>query len=347
MKTGKSMLSVLSGEKPERRPIWLMRQAGRYLPEYKAVRAKAGSFLNLCLDPEMAAEVTLQPLRRFDMDAAILFADILLVPYALGASLEFQEGEGPVLAPVRNMADLGRLKWHWEKVAPVFETLRIVKSSLAYATTLIGFSGAPWTVACYMIEGRGKTGFGKALEFAKSGDADFLASFFDILHNATLDYLSRQIEAGAEVIQLFDSWAGLLDDAGFRNFCIEPTRKLVSALKLKYPSVPIIGFPRGARPENYRRYVTETGVDALGIDEKITLNFARDELQTVKPVQGNLAPELLVEGGEAMRRGVEDIMRTLGKNHIFNLGHGVPQTTPLENVEELIKIIREIEKGNL
>ncbi len=307
------------------------------------LRVQAKNFLDFCLTPELATEATLQPIRRFGFDAAILFADILLVPHALGQDLQFLDGEGPVLEAVTDEAALRNLVWNMELLEPVFKTLRMVKKELPDETTLLGFAGAPWTVACYMIDGRGRQGFPRALA-AASQNPDFLQHFMTVLHQATLEYLGCQIEAGAEAVQLFDSWAGLLDDQQFRRWVIEPTKKLISALKAEYADIPVIGFPRGTSPENYRAFVLETGVDTLGVDNNIPLAYVRGHLQSVKPVQGNLDPELLVQGGDPMRNAVNDIFKTLNPNHIFNLGHGVLQQTPLEHVAELVKLVRDAQQ---
>ena len=335
----KPLLHLLTGEPVSRMPIWLMRQAGRYLPEYRAIREKAGSFLDLCLSPDLASEITLQPIRRFGFDAAIMFADILLVPLALGRRPVFKEGEHPKIEPVRDDKSLGKLRWKIEVLAPVFETLRRMENELPESVTRIGFAGGLWTVAGYMIDGNSATSFNTAL--AKTGeDTAFLTRLFDILHDATVEYLGRQIEAGAEVLQIFDSWAGLLQGQNFKRWVIEPTRQLVDSIKKEYPAVPIIGFPRGARPDDYKAYLEQTGVDALSLDTDISLSFARNELQPLKPLQGNLDPKLLVEGGDKMRRAVDDIIATMGPRHIMNLGHGVLPETPPEHVTRLVEQVR-------
>jgi uroporphyrinogen decarboxylase len=337
-KTKKPILNVLRGEKPGRRPVWLMRQAGRYLPEYRDLRSKAENFLNLCLTPEWASEITLQPIRRFDFDAAILFADILLIPYALGQKLEFREGEGPVLETVSDEDSIARLKYDDRKLLPVYETLNLVKTKLPEKTALIGFCGAPWTVACYMIDGNSRDDFAAARSWVKNRP-ELLDKLIETLIAASESYLSQQIEAGAECLQIFDSWAGLLPAADFRRFVIEPTKNLVARMKNKYPHIPIIGFPREAG-ENYAPYIRETGVDAVSIDPHIDLSYARRELQGVKPLQGNLAPELLLQGGDPMQKALAAIMETMGPAHIVNLGHGVLPPTPVEHVADLVKIVR-------
>lgn len=341
-KTLKPVLKTLVGQAVKHNPVWLMRQAGRYLPEYRALRASSTDFLDLCLTPSKAAEITLQPIRRFGMDAAILFADILLVPHAMGQQLAYREGEGPVLEPVQDEKALAMLSFDLGKLDPVFETLERVKPCLPETTALMGFCGGPWTVACYMIEGRGKNAFKRAVTVAHH-QPEFLEKLLDDLHHATLAYLSRQIESGAEVVQIFESWGGLLTDEKFRRWVIEPTRRLVQALEAKYPEVPVLGFPRGATPADYQAYVMQTGIDGLSIDQHVPLSFAAHQLQVEKPLQGNLAPEILVEGGDKMMRAVEHILETLGRNHIFNLGHGVLPETPPENVAELVRLVREAE----
>jgi uroporphyrinogen decarboxylase len=340
--TLKPVLDVLNGKVPQRTPLWIMRQAGRYLPEYKKLRAEAGSFLNLCLTPHYASEVTLQPIRRFGFDAAILFADILLIPYALGRKLEFREGEGPVLEPVSSEKDIGALRYETEKLMPVSETIVRVKKELSPETALIGFCGGLWTVACYIIGGTSRDGFGEAKNWARE-KPEKLEKLIGVLLDASITYLSAQIVAGAEVIQVFDSWAGLLKGEDFARWVIEPTRKLVTALKAKHPHIPVIGFPREAG-KGYKDYIRQTGVDALSIDQHVDLGYAKKELQSLKPLQGNLDPALLVAGGAAMRNGTEKILTALGPRHIFNLGHGITPDTPPEHVAELVKIVREFWK---
>lgn len=336
IKTGKPLLEILSGKETAKVPIWLMRQAGRYLPEYRALRAQAENFLDLCLTPKWAAEITLQPIRRFDFDAAILFADILLIPYALGQKLEFREGEGPVLEPV-DEKNLTQLKFRIENLAPVFETLDLVRESLSSQTALIGFCGGPFTVAAYMIDGSSKTNFKNAMKWARELPNQ-LNQLIEILVEASTVYLGQQIEAGAEVIQIFESWAGLLEGRLFAKWVIEPTRELTARLKKKYPDVPIIGFPRNAG-QDYENYAALAGIDALSIDHLVPLERAR-ELQKTKILQGNLDPRLLVKGGAEMHQAAETILKTLGPRFIFNLGHGVLPETPTGHVSELLKIVR-------
>jgi uroporphyrinogen decarboxylase len=337
----KPLLRALRGETLLRPPFWLMRQAGRYLPEYREIRRRVGGFLDLCFNPELAAEVTLQPVRRYGMDAAILFSDILVVPHALGQKVAFREGEGPVLRPVRSLAELRGLSTARlaEHTAPVYETVRRVKQDLPEAATLIGFAGSPWTVATYMVEGGSSRDFERTKLWAFTAPDEF-ASLIELLVEATTLYLAAQIEAGAEVIQLFDSWAGALDEKGFRRWVIEPTRQIVARLRESHPSVPIIGFPRMAG-FLYRDYKRETGVDAISLDTTVPLAAARDELQTLGPVQGNLDPLLLVAGGAAMESVVRAIIAALGNGaFVFNLGHGIVPQTPPENVARLAEIIR-------
>lgn len=337
----KPMLATLKGEARQSPPFWLMRQAGRYLPEYREVRAKAGSFLDLCYNPELATEVTLQPLRRYGMDAAILFSDILVVPHALGQKLDYLEGEGPKLDPVRNTEALKRLsrdRFH-EILAPVYETVRRLSGELPPEVTLIGFAGSPWTVATYMVEGGGTKEFAAIKTWAYSDPAGF-GALIDLLVEVTADYLIRQIDAGAETVQLFDSWAGVLPAAAFRRYVIEPTRRIVALIKAKHPDVPVIGFPRAAGLL-YENYASESGVDAIGLDTTVPPVWAARTLQPRLPVQGNLDPIMLVAGGDAMKAAVEEILEALaGRPFVFNLGHGITQQTPPENVAQLSRIIK-------
>jgi uroporphyrinogen decarboxylase len=337
----KLFLRALAGETLTRPPFWLMRQAGRYLPEYRATRTQAGSFLDLCFAPELAVEVTLQPLRRYGMDAAILFSDILVVPYALGQRLDYVEGEGPKLDPVRSAADLGRLSADHlhERLAAVYDTVRRLTRALPETTALIGFAGAPWTVATYMVEGGGSKEFAHVKAWAYRDPAGF-GALIDPLVEVTADYLATQIEAGAEAVQIFDTWAGALPAPEFRRGVIEPTRRLVALLKARHPTVPVIGFPRGAGVM-YAEYAEATGVTALGLDTAVPVEWAASALQTRLPVQGNLDPILLVAGGEGLDRAARHILSVLGGGpFVFNLGHGVVQTTPPEHVAQLAQLIR-------
>lgn len=322
-----------------------MRQAGRYLPEYMERRKSAGSFLDLCFSPDFAVEVTLQPLRRYHMDAAILFSDILVVPQALGQHLEFRQGEGPVLTPV-DTADkidlLGMGNFH-RHLAPVYETVNRLKIQIPQETALIGFAGAPWTVATYMIQGHGSPDQAVTRSMAFQQEAVF-QKLIDLLIKATSEYLLKQIEKGAEVIQLFDTWAGNLPDDQFRKWVIEPTRQIILNIRQNHPDIPIIGFPKGAGCR-YPEYIRATGVSAVSIDTTMPLEWVRDHIQPLCPVQGNLDPLLLVAGGDPLEKRVLEILDCLsGGAFIFNLGHGIVPQTPPENVARVSEIIREYQK---
>lgn len=330
------IIQAYEGKKTNRLCLWLMRQAGRYLPEYRALRAKAGSFLNLCYKPEWGAEVTLQPMRRFDLDAAILFSDILVVPHAMGQDLGFKAGEGPVLAEL----NLSRLSLSEDAIhnhcAPIYETVRRVRAELEVHRALIGFCGAPWTVACYMVDGRGKTGFPKARKMAEEAPEQ-MEAITDALVTASLYYLRGQIEAGAQAIQIFDSWAGYLEGDAFQRFCIRPVAALVRGLRDTHPHIPIIAFPRNMKGD-MADYVAQTGIDCLALGTDVDLRQAR-KLDIC--LQGNLDPELLLQGGEAMKKAVKEIIQTLETGpYVFNLGHGVIKETPPEHVNELIETIK-------
>lgn len=337
----KPLLRSLNGETQFPPPFWLMRQAGRYLPEYRALRQKASDFLDFCHTPDMACEAALQPLRRYEMDAAILFSDILTIPDALGQPVQFRKNEGPVLRPVRNRSDFDSLdssSFH-EKLAPVYQTVRQIRASLSGKTALIGFSGAPWTLACYMVEGKGSKDFIETRTLSYR-DPAFFQSLIDRLTQAIIDYLSAQIDAGAEVIQLFDSWAGILDEESFERWVIEPTAGIVSTLRTLYPHVPIIGFPKGAGVL-YEVYVRETKVSAISIDSSVPLRWAAEVLQPLCPVQGNLDPLVLLSGGDALDHAMKRLLRTLGKGaFVVNLGHGILPATPPENVGRLASLVR-------
>ena len=337
-----SLLRVLRGESLSPPPIWLMRQAGRYLPEYRALRAQAGDFLTLCYTPAFAAEVTLQPIRRFGFDAAIVFADILLVPHALGVGLRFAEGEGPKLDPIRDTTGLARLTDSVraaDKLAPVYETLSLVRAKLPRDVALIGFAGAPWTVATYVAEGGGSTDQAAAKLWAYRDPLGF-EKLIDVLTEATIVYLERQIEAGADVLQIFESWASGLSEPMFERLCMRPTARIVSALKVRHPRVPIIGFPRGSGVLAVR-YAAETGIDAIGLDTAQPIGWMRGQLARPMAMQGNLDPLALVAGGEALASGVRGILAAAaGTPFVFNLGHGiVPQTDPA-HVQTLIDLVR-------
>ena len=335
------LLEVFAGRALSPPPVWLMRQAGRYLPEYRAVREKAGSFLDLCYAPALAAEVTLQPIRRFGFDAAILFADILVVPDALGQRVEFLEGEGPRLEPIRTERGLARLNptATRPKFPRVFETVAKVRQELPHDTALIGFCGAPWTVATYMVGGQGSTDQAEARLWAYRDPSGF-QRLIDLLVETSVDYLSGQVVAGADVLQIFDSWAGSLADDQFERWVVAPTRAMVARLKERHPQVPIIGFPRGAGV-HASAYVAHTGVDGIGCDTAMPLARMAGELADEAVVQGNLDPLLLVAGGEAMAHRVEEILAALSaKRFIFNLGHGIVPQTPPEHVAQLVKLVR-------
>ena len=337
--TDKPLLAVLRGERRDPTPMWLMRQAGRYLPEYRALRAEKGGFLDLVYDPPSAAEVTIQPLRRFAFDGAILFSDILIVPYAMGQDLWFETGEGPRLAPKMTEARICDLKPQMERLDPIYETVRLVKALLSPETTFLGFAGSPWTVATYMIAGQGSREQAEARRLAYADPAK-MDMILDLIASVTVDYLSGQIEAGVEAVQLFDSWAGSLAPAQFERFVIARNAWIVSELKKRHPTVPIIGFPKGAGGK-LGAYARETGVDAVGIDETVDPVWAHRELPDGLPVQGNLDPLALIAGGEPMRDAAHRLLDALSdRPHIFNLGHGISQDTPIEHVEQLVELVR-------
>lgn len=341
MRVGKKLLDVLSGERQAVPPVWMMRQAGRYLPEYRAVREKAGGFLDLCFNPELAAEATLQPVRRFGFDAAILFSDILVVPLALGRKVEFLAGEGPKLEPLTGAVGLKTLRGSIDQmvVGKVYETVRRVKASLDEKTTLIGFCGAPWTVATYMVAGEGTPDQAPARMFAYR-DPETFAQLIDKLAEASIDYLVGQFQAGAECVQVFDTWAGVLSQGEFDRWCVAPTKKIVDGVRAKVPGAKIIGFPRGVGSKLWR-YVKDTGIDAVGLDWMQGLIYARDHIQTLKPVQGNVDPLALLAGGAALDREVDAVMQALaGGPFIFNLGHGILPETPIAHVEQMLKRVR-------
>ncbi|RUT30148.1 uroporphyrinogen decarboxylase [Arsenicitalea aurantiaca] len=337
----KPLLGAVRGERQARPPIWIMRQAGRYLPEYRAVREKAGGFLDLCYTPELAAEVTLQPLRRFPLDAAILFSDILVIPDALGQNVRFEVGEGPRLDPVdaETIDRLGKADFLGH-LAPVFETLRRVKAGLAPEKTLIGFCGSPWTVATYMLAGRGTTDQAPARLFALRHPEAF-ETLIDLLVASSIDYLVAQFEAGADVVQLFESWALNLDETAFRAQVIEPNRRIVEGVRARVPNAPIIGFPRGAAGM-IAEYVAKTGVNLVGLDYATPLDFARKALPSGFGVQGNLDPLRVVAGGAQMEDRAREIIAAFAdRPHVFNLGHGIVPETPIAHVERLVSLVKE------
>jgi uroporphyrinogen decarboxylase len=335
----KPLLAVLSGGKTTRKPIWLMRQAGRYLPEYRELRAEKGGFLALATDPDAAAEITLQPIRRFGFDGAILFSDILIVPWALGQELSFTAGEGPRLAPPLVAAALDDLTPAPERFEPIYRTVENVKAQLPAETTLLGFAGSPWTVATYMIAGQGSREQVEARCYAYRDPAGF-GAVIAAIEAATIDYLSGQIRAGVEAVQLFDSWAGSLAPDQFEYWVIAPTSRIVAALKERHPEVPVIGFPKGAGGK-LGAYVRETGVDAIGLDETVDPTWAARELPDDIVIQGNLDPLALLAGGEALEKAVGRILSEFaGRPHIFNLGHGIIKETPIAHVERLLALVR-------
>lgn len=336
----KPLLETVLGKRHERPPMWIMRQAGRYLPEYRAVREKVGSFLDLCYTPELAAEVTLQPLRRFDLDAAILFSDILVIPDALGQTVSFETGEGPRLEPI-GPDGLGKLRpdAFLDHLAPVLETVGRVKENLASDKTLIGFCGSPWTVATYMIAGRGSTDQAAARLFALQ-HPDAFAQLMDILVEASIRYLVAQFRAGADVVQLFESWALNLDEVAFAAQVIEPNRRIVEGVRKEIPNAPIIGFPRGAAGM-IAKYAEATKVNVVGLDYATPVGFADGMLPAGLGVQGNLDPLRLVIGGAQMEKRAEEIIAAFeNRPHIFNLGHGIVPETPIENVELLVATVK-------
>ncbi|MER8764263.1 MULTISPECIES: uroporphyrinogen decarboxylase [unclassified Mesorhizobium] len=333
------VLDVLRGKAAFPPPLWMMRQAGRYLPEYRETRRRAGSFLDLCYDPDLAVEVTLQPIERFGFDASILFSDILVVPHALGRDVRFEEGRGPLLTPITaaEIAALDGETFH-VNLEPVYETVRRLRARLPDETTLIGFCGAPWTVATYMIAGHGTHDQAPARLFGYREPTAFLR-LLKVLADHSAAYLIRQVEAGADVVQIFDSWSGVLDEASFELFCVEPVASIVRQVKAVHPNVPIIGFPKGAG-DHYRSYRQKTGVTGLGLDWTVSLSSAK-ELQRDGAVQGNLDPLRLVAGGKALDDGVGAILKALGDGPlIFNLGHGITPETPLAHVERMVKLVR-------
>ncbi len=339
--TGKALLKALRGESCDSPPLWLMRQAGRYLPEYRATRAKAGGFLELCYTPELAAEVTLQPIRRFGFDAAILFSDILVVPDALGQKVWFEAGHGPRLEPLTCRDDLAKLRLEnlIENLAPVYRALEELRPLLPPETALIGFAGAPWTVASYMLEGGGSKDFATAKTWAYGARENFQA-LIDLLIEATAQHLIAQIDAGAEVVQIFDSWAGVWPEAELRRWSLEPLAEITAKVKAAHPQTPVILFPRGAGLL-YQDFALHSGADALSLDTTVPLDWARDKLQPHVTLQGNLDPIALVAGGQILDQAVARILEALaGGPFIFNLGHGIVPQTPAAHVERLVELVR-------
>ena len=336
----KPLLSVIRGKRCNPPPVWMMRQAGRYLPEYRELRAKKGGFLDLVYDSDAAAEITLQPLRRFpQLDAAILFSDILIVPFAIGQNLSFVAGEGPRLTPTLLDSALEKLTAYPARLDPIYETVRKVKAELDPAKTLIGFAGSPWTVATYMVAGQGSREQAEARRLAYADPARF-AAIIARIEDVTLEYLLGQIEAGAEALQLFDSWAGSLSPAQFEQWVIAPTARLVAGVRAKHPDVPVIGFPKGAGGK-LRAYAAETRVSVVGLDETVDPKWAAKALPEGFPVQGNLDPLALIAGGQELRAAAQRILDAFaGRPHIFNLGHGILPDTPIAHVEQLLALVK-------
>lgn len=335
----KKLLNVLRGAKIDPPPVWLMRQAGRYLPEYRALRADKGGFLELVYNSDAAAEITLQPIRRFGFDGAILFSDILIVPYAMGQELWFEAGEGPRLAPRLAQQALERLTPDLSRLEPIYDTVRKVAAALPHDTAFLGFAGSPWTIATYMVHGQGSRDQSETRRMAYNEPARF-AALIDAISDITVEYLSGQIAAGVDAVQLFDSWAGSLSPQQFERWVIAPNAKIVAALKARHPQVPIIGFPKGAGGK-LLAYAEQTGVDAIGIDETVDPVWANDILPKNLPVQGNLDPLALIAGGEILEQAAAHINDAFAdRPHIFNLGHGIGQDTPIEHVEKLLTLLR-------
>ena len=340
--SNKKILSVINGNKYANPPVWLMRQAGRYLPEYKKTRQLAGSFLDLCFNPKLAAEVTLQPLNRFDLDGAILFADILLIPNSLGLKLVFKEGEGPLLETVENHSDVQKL-YQGDKIHrilnPVYEAVSLIKSKLNKDVTLIGFAGSPWTVATYMIEGKGSKDHQKTKAFMANRPETF-----DLLINkiieSTVEYLSKQIESGVEVVKLFDSWAGSLPGSLVKKYSLDPMKSIAKNIKQKHPSIPVIVFPKGVGA-NYTEFTKEECFDCLALDSNLPLVWAKENIQKYLPVQGNLDPSFLISGGNMMVEEILSIKEAFSSGgHIFNLGHGITPNAEIKNVQRLVETLK-------
>ncbi|MBB3586616.1 uroporphyrinogen decarboxylase [Sphingomonas sp. BK481] len=339
MPTFKPLLATLRGGRQATPPLWLMRQAGRYLPEYRALRAEKGGFLALATDPEAAAEVTLQPIRRFGFDGSILFSDILMIPWALGQDLSFGVGEGPRLEPALVDHALDRLQSVPERLEPVYETVTRVAEALPPETTFLGFAGSPWTVATYMVAGKGSKDQGETRRFAYRDPAAF-GAIIDAIADNTVEYLVRQIEEGVDAVQLFDSWSGSLSPAQFERWVIAPTARIIDELHARCPGVPVIGFPKGAGGK-LPAYARETGADAIGLDETVDPVWAHASLPADLPVQGNLDPLALIAGGADLDAAIDRILGAFGdRPHVFNLGHGILPDTPIAHVEQLIARVR-------
>lgn len=337
--TPKKLLNVLRGDQEAIPPMWLMRQAGRYLPEYRELRAQKGGFLELAYDSEAATEITIQPIRRFGFDAAILFSDILVIPHAMGQDLWFETGEGPRLAPRLAQSALEDFIPAPERLRPVLDTVRKVSDALPPETTFLGFAGSPWTVATYMVHGQGSKDQSEARRMAHVEPERFSA-LIEAIITATVDYLAGQIEAGVDAVQLFDSWAGSLSPAQFEKWVIAPNAEIVRRLKARHPDAPIIGFPKGAGGK-LAAYAEGTGVDALGLDETVDPHWANRELPRDLPVQGNLDPLALIAGGSDLTSAVDNILSAFtDRPHVFNLGHGILPDTPIEHVQKLLTLVR-------
>ncbi|MCC7346028.1 MAG: uroporphyrinogen decarboxylase [Variibacter sp.] len=339
--TQKPVLNVLSGGRTAIPPVWMMRQAGRYLPEYRATRERAGSFLNLCFTPALATEVTLQPIRRFGFDAAILFSDILVVPHALGRAVRFEAGEGPQLDPLDSPAKIAALAREPDRAvfAPVYEAVRMIRQALDPKVTLLGFCGAPWTVATYMVAGHGTPDQAPARLLAY-GEPDAFGALIDVLVATSIEHLVAQLKAGADAVQIFDTWAGILPPAEFARWCVEPTARIVEGVRRQAPDARIIGFPRGAGA-SLERYVDAAPVDAVSIDWTAEPRFVRERIQGRVAVQGNLDPLALLSGGAALDRAVETVLEQFaGGPFIFNLGHGILPQTPVAHVERMLRRVR-------
>ena len=338
----RKLVSVLNRQTAGAPPVWLMRQAGRYLPEYRALRAKAGSFWRMCMDVEMAAEITLQPVRRFGLDAAILFSDILVIPFAMGGEVRFEEGTGPLLTQYRDLAVVEEDPSVWaEKLAPVYETVRRVRAALPQKTALLGFAGAPWTLATYFVEGKGSVDQ-RAAKLWGYLDPDGFGEFLELLAECVAHHLLRQLAAGADGVQLFDSWAGGLSEWAYDEWVIKPTKRVVAAVRAVRPEAKIIGFPRAATLAGYERYGAETGVDAVSVDTAVPMTWAAKALAPQVVVQGNLDPVVLLAGGAAMEKAVNGILHAMTDvPFIFNLGHGVLPETPPDHVADLVARVRD------
>ena len=339
VKQQRKMMRVLEGERLETPPIWMMRQAGRYLAEYREVRKQAGGFLDLCYNPDLATEVTLQPIRRFGFDAAILFSDILVIPDALKVGVRFEEGRGPIVETVdaNRIAQLDA-EGALEHLAPVLETVSKLREELPAETTLLGFCGAPWTVATYMIAGHGTPDQGPARQFALN-DPEAFQSLMDVLVDASARYLVGQLDAGADAVQIFDSWASVLDEDQFDKWCVAPVKSLVAKVKAARPGAKVIGFPKGIGAF-YKGYGAKTGIDMVGLDWTMPMSFAQ-EIQSELPIQGNLDPKRLIAGGRALDEGVDAILEHLaGGPLVFNLGHGITPDTPVDHVSQMVNRVR-------